>query len=76
MGHYSIFPVVEHHGRFNYQAWKIPCKFWYQSRQWFINKLPNNFATVQRLEAGMDAKRITLSNEDKIAIKNCCVMDE
>ena len=27
---------------------------------------PSNFAMVQRLEAGMNAKRITLSSEDKI----------
>ena len=31
-----------------------------------MNKLPSNFAMVQRLEAGMNAKRITLTNEDKI----------
>ena len=31
-----------------------------------LNKLLSNFATVQRLEGGMDARRIILSNEDKI----------
>jgi KUP system potassium uptake protein len=45
---------------------QFPSGFGTQSRQWFVNKLPSNFAMVQRLEAGMNAKRITLSSEDKI----------
>jgi hypothetical protein len=45
---------------------QFPSGFGTQSRQWFVNKLPSNFAMVKRLEAGMNAKRITLSSEDKI----------
>ena len=60
------FPVVNITGDVIIRSEKFPDNFGLQSRQWFIQKLPSNFATVQRLEAGMDAKKITLSHEDKI----------
>lgn len=60
------FPVVNITGDLIIRPSKFPANFGIQSRQWFVKKLPSNFATVQRLEAGMNARRITLSNEDKI----------
>mgnify|MGYP003557381362 CR=1 FL=1 len=60
------FPVVNITGDLVIRPSKFPANFGSQSRQWFVNKLPSNFAMVQRLEAGMNAKRITLTNEDKI----------
>lgn len=60
------FPVVNITGDLIIRPSKFPANFGTQSRQWFVKKLPSNFATVQRLEAGMNARRITLSNEDKI----------
>jgi hypothetical protein len=60
------FPVVNITGDLIIRPGQFPSGFGTQSRQWFVNKLPSNFAMVQRLEAGMNAKRITLSSEDKI----------
>ncbi|RZF49632.1 RND transporter [Acinetobacter halotolerans] len=60
------FPVVNITGDLIIRPEKFPTGFAIQSRQWFVQKLPANFAMVQRLEAGMDAARITLSNEDKV----------
>ena len=60
------FPVVNITGDLIIKPEKFPANFGTQSRQWFINKLPSNFANIQRLEAGMDAKKITLSHEDRI----------
>ena len=60
------FPVVNITGDLVIRPSKFPANFGSQSRQWFVNKLPSNFAMVQRLETGMNAKRITLTNEDKI----------
>ena len=60
------FPVVNITGDLIIKPGKFPTNFGTQSRQWFINKLPSNFANIQRLEAGMDAKKITLSHEDRI----------
>ncbi|ESK55136.1 putative solute-binding protein [Acinetobacter tjernbergiae] len=60
------FPVVNITGDLIIRPSKFPTSFASQSREWFVKKLPSNFATVQRLEAGMNAKRITLSNEDKM----------
>lgn len=59
------FPVVNITGDLIIRPEKFPAGFGPQSRKWFINKLPSNFAMVQRLEAGMNAKKITLTNEDK-----------
>ncbi|TVT80191.1 MULTISPECIES: putative solute-binding protein [Acinetobacter] len=59
------FPVVNITGDLIIRPAKFPSGFGAQSRQWFVNKLPSNFAMVQRLEAGMNAKKITLTNEDK-----------
>lgn len=60
------FPVVNITGDVVIRPGKFPTNFGVKSRQWFVGKLPSNFSTIQRLEAGMDARRITLSNEDKI----------
>lgn len=60
------FPVVNITGDLIIRPGQFPSGFGTQSRQWFVNKLPSNFAMVKRLEAGMNAKRITLSSEDKI----------
>ncbi|ENX40365.1 putative solute-binding protein [Acinetobacter courvalinii] len=59
------FPVVNITGDLIIRPEKFPSGFGPQSRKWFVNKLPSNFAMVQRLEAGMNAKKITLTNEDK-----------
>ena len=59
------FPVVNITGDLIIRPEKFPAAFGPQSRKWFVNKLPSNFAMVQRLEAGMNAKKITLTNEDK-----------
>ncbi|PKF31091.1 putative solute-binding protein [Acinetobacter proteolyticus] len=59
------FPVVNITGDLIIRPAQFPSGFGTQSRQWFVNKLPSNFAMVQRLEAGMNAKKITLTNEDK-----------
>lgn len=59
------FPVVNITGDLIIRPSKFPANFGAQSRQWFIKKLPSNFSMVQRLEAGMNAKKITLSNEDR-----------
>lgn len=59
------FPVVNITGDLIIRPEKFPASFGPQSRKWFVNKLPSNFAMVQRLEAGMNAKKITLTNEDK-----------
>jgi hypothetical protein len=59
------FPVVNITGDLIIRPAQFPSGFGPQSRQWFVNKLPSNFAMVQRLEAGMNAKKITLTNEDK-----------
>lgn len=60
------FPVVNITGDLIIRPEKFPSSFGAQSRQWFVGKLPSNFAMVKRLEAGMDAARINLSNEDKV----------
>ncbi|RLZ06735.1 RND transporter [Acinetobacter sp. 2JN-4] len=60
------FPVVNITGDLIIRPGKFPTAFATQSRQWFVKKLPTNFAMVKRLEAGMDAARITLSNDDKV----------
>eukprot|EP01086_Lenisia_limosa_P011761 TRINITY_DN3832_c0_g1_i1.p1 TRINITY_DN3832_c0_g1~~TRINITY_DN3832_c0_g1_i1.p1 ORF type:complete len:344 (-),score=49.17 TRINITY_DN3832_c0_g1_i1:106-1137(-) len=60
------FPVVNITGDLIIRPGKFPANFGTQSRQWFINKLPSNFAMVQRLESGMNARKINLSNEDKV----------
>ena len=60
------FPVVNITGDLVVRPEQFPANFSAQSRQWFIQKLRSNFATVQQLEAGMTAPKITLSNEDRL----------
>ena len=60
------FPVVNITGDVIIRSEKFPETFGMQSRQWFIQKLPSNFATIKRLEAGMNARKIILSPEDRL----------
>ena len=60
------FPVVNITGDVIIRSEKFPDNFGMQSRQWFVQKLPSNFATIKRLEAGMNARRVILSPEDRI----------
>ena len=60
------FPVVNITGDVIIRSEKFPETFGMQSRQWFIQKLPSNFATIKRLEAGMNARRVILSPEDRL----------
>ncbi|WP_420001734.1 putative solute-binding protein [Acinetobacter sp. LF10] len=46
---------------------KFSSNFGQNSRNWFLNRLNNNFALIQRIEAELPAKyKINLSNEDKM----------
>jgi len=60
------FPVVNITGDLVIRPEKFPAKFGAQSREWFVNQLASNFAMVQRLEAGMTARKINLSSEDRV----------
>ena len=60
------FPVVNITGDVIIRSEKFPDNFGMQSRQWFVQKLPSNFATIKRLEAGMNARRVILSPEDRL----------
>lgn len=60
------FPVVNITGDLIIRADQFPASFGTQSRQWFMKQLPNNFANIQRLETGMNATKLNLSQEDKI----------
>ena len=46
---------------------KFSSNFGQNSRNWFLNRLNNNFALIQRIEAELPAKyKMNLSNEDKM----------
>ncbi|MFM6957981.1 MAG: putative solute-binding protein [Acinetobacter sp.] len=46
---------------------KFSSNFGQNSRTWFLNRLNNNFALIQKIEAELPAKyKINLDNEDKI----------
>ena len=45
---------------------KFPVDFGIKSRDWFIQKLPQNFAMIKRLEMGVPSKiKMNFSAEDK-----------
>ena len=60
------FPVVNITADLILRPEKFPSKFGEQSRQWFLKKIPQSFAMVQRLESGIPARiKMKLSKEDK-----------
>lgn len=60
------FPVVNITADIVIRSDKFPADFGMQSRQWFVKKLPQNFANIRRLEADMNAKKINLLGEDRV----------
>ncbi len=60
------FPVVNITADIVIRSDKFPADFGMQSRQWFVKKLPQNFATIRRLEADMNAKKMNLLGEDRV----------
>ncbi len=60
------FPVVNVTADLIVRPERFPAQFGEQSRQWFLQKIPQSFAMVQRLEAAIPSKiKIQLSKEDK-----------
>ena len=60
------FPVVNVTGDLIARTDKFPTDFGIKSRDWFIQKLPQNFAMIKRLEIGVPSKiRMNFSAEDK-----------
>lgn len=60
------FPVVNVTGDLVARSDKFPTDFGIKSRAWFIQKLPQNFAMIKRLEMGVPSKiKINFSAEDK-----------
>ena len=60
------FPVVNVTADLIVRPERFPAKFGEQSRQWFLQKIPQSFAMVQRLEAAIPNKiKMQLSKEDK-----------
>lgn len=60
------FPVVNVTGDLIARSDKFPVDFGMKSRDWFIQKLPQNFAMIKRLEMNVPAKiRMSFSTEDK-----------
>ena len=60
------FPVVNVTGDLIARSDKFPTDFGIKSRAWFIQKLPQNFAMIKRLEMGVPSKiKINFSAEDK-----------
>lgn len=60
------FPVVNVTGDLIARTDKFPADFGIKSRDWFIQKLPQNFAMIKRLEMGVPSKiRMNFSAEDK-----------
>ncbi|WP_119685889.1 putative solute-binding protein [Acinetobacter pittii] len=60
------FPVVNVTGDLITRSDKFPTDFGIRSRAWFIQKLPQNFAMIKRLEMGVPSKiKINFSAEDK-----------
>ncbi|WP_144735802.1 putative solute-binding protein [Acinetobacter oleivorans] len=61
------FPVVNVTGDLITRNDKFPVDFGIKSRDWFIQKLPQNFAMIKRLEMGVPSKiKMNFSAEDKI----------
>ena len=60
------FPVVNVTADLIVRPERFPAQFGEQSRQWFLQKIPQSFAMVQRLEAAIPSKiKMLLSKEDK-----------
>lgn len=60
------FPVVNVTGDLITRSEKFPTDFGIKSREWFIQKLPQNFAMIKQLEAGVPSKiKMNFSAEDK-----------
>ncbi len=60
------FPVVNVTADLIVRPERFPAQFGEQSRQWFLQKIPQFFAMVQRLEAAIPSKiKMQLSKEDK-----------
>ena len=60
------FPVVNVTADLIVRPERFPAQFGEQSRQWFLQKIPQSFAMVQRLEAAIPRKiKMQLSKEDK-----------
>ena len=60
------FPVVNVTADLIVRPERFPAQFGAQSRQWFLQKIPQSFAMVQRLEVAIPSKiKMQLSKEDK-----------
>lgn len=60
------FPVVNVTADLIVRPERFPAQFGEQSRQWFLQKIPQSFAMIQRLEAAIPSKiKMQLSIEDK-----------
>ena len=60
------FPVVNVTADLIVRPERFPAQFGEQSRQWFLQKFPQSFVMVQRLEAAIPSKiKMQLSKEDK-----------
>ena len=60
------FPVVNVTADLIVRPERFPAQFGEQSRQWFLQKIPQSFAMVLRLEAAIPSKiKMQLSKEDK-----------
>ena len=60
------FPVVNVTADLIVRPERFPAQFGEQSRQWFLQKIPQSFAMVQGLEAAIPSKiKMQLSKEDK-----------
>ncbi|MBJ7436785.1 MAG: RND transporter [Acinetobacter sp.] len=60
------FPVVNVTADLIVRPERFPAQFGVQSRQWFLQKIPQSFAMVHRLEAAIPSKiKMQLSKEDK-----------
>ncbi|MCS3528542.1 putative solute-binding protein [Acinetobacter johnsonii] len=60
------FPVINVTADLIVRPERFPAQFGEQSRQWFLQKIPQSFAMVQRLEAAIPSKiKMQLSKEDK-----------
>lgn len=60
------YPVVNVTADLIVRPERFPAQFGEQSRQWFLQKIPQSFVMVQRLEAAIPSKiKMQLSKEDK-----------
>ena len=65
------FPVVNVTGDLIARSDKFPTDFGIKSRAWFIQKLPQNFAMIKRLEMGVPSKlKLIFQQKTKLNIKN------